>query len=523
MIINLKDLYTYTINIPLTTTDHEGNDTTMGTTIISYEIRTYRDIRNLSNALAYQVLCTQRIIIPNATPYVIGAYLRTKTGTTSFDNYPAVISNNITITNTDGDAPVLVKYTPKTINASVNISTSSTDGTNSSSSHQHTSGSSTSQSNTFGTSLSIGFFGDALTGGISADYSNTSGREKSVSDTGGGEIGGSNENSTGESMSVQDWACYSYINPQDNTPTWVWGQEYPWDVIKFNDGDPTDIKLPDFVVPLLCDSQQALPPSALSLFGVDFTMKSVWIIVPKDGVGTVTLTHKMGYCTASHSFNGTKLSASIDPSKSFTYTTKSIDLYTYGLDPILSDNVAIVGFVPNKFIISPVAASATTKPIPFNVISQSNNLMIKDTSDYSKLSSGDNNAGFSASETALTATFTKNCTSLQIELSFKIVDTVNNYTLFMKHWKTNTTDVTLQMIINGDTQNPITKYVDAQEAEGGENNLLSIALRDQNYGSINYHDYLLLGLNTIQITITPVGGSYTTCGYQIRAISIEKS
>lgn len=526
MIINSKDPYTFTVNTPLTVKDSKGNNVTLGTTLISYEIRTYRDIRNLGSTLAYQVLCTQRIIIPNSTPYTIGSQ-----NVTAFDDYPAVISNNISITNTGGSTPILVKYTPKTFNASVNISTSTGSGINASASHQYTSGSSTSQADTYGIQVSLGFFGDAPTGGVSADYSHTSSSEKSQSNTNGNDTGRNSNISAEESMSVKDWACYSYIDTQDSSPTWIWGQEYPWDVIKFNNNNGgANILLPDSVVPLLCDSTQALPPSQLSLFGVDFTMKSVWVLEPSS-VGTITINHSINYCTATHSYvagsSGTpptppSVTASIGAQKTFTYDSPAIDLYTYGLDPILSNKVAIVGFVPNKFIIQPAPATDKVKPIPFNIISQSNNMMIKDTSDYSKLTSSDVNAGFSPSETALSATFTKNCTSLQIQISFKIMDTVNNYTLFMKHWKTNTSDVILQMIINGDTQNPITKYVDAAEAEGGENNLLSIVLRNQDYASVDYHDYLQLGLNTIQINFTPIDGNFSTCGYQIRAISIEK-
>ncbi len=544
MITNLKDLYTYTTNItPLI----DPNTTkTVGTTVISYEIRTYRDTRNLSNTLAYQVLCTQRIIIPNSksATYVVGAQdIKPATG---FSDYPAMIQNSIAITNPNGGgAPVLVKYTPKTINASVNISNSSDSGTSASVSYQHTRGSSTSQSNTYGASVSLGFFGEDPTGGISADYSHTSGSEQSQSNSTGSDTGRNSQNSAGESMSVQDWACYSYIDTQDSTPTWVWGQEYPWDVIKFNNddngGSTNNINLPDFVKPLLGDATQALPPSQLSLFGVDFTMKCVWIMVPAlepvgPDTGTVTITHTMNYCTASHSGAFPSVTANINPPIKFTYTapsTQPIDLFTYGLDPILSNNVAIVGFIPNKFIIPPSASSTTTaQPTQFKIISQSNNLLIQDTSDYSKVTSSDVGAGFSASETALTATFTQNCTQLVIKLSFKITDTVNNYTLFMKHWKISTSDVMLQISFNPDLNNPdqdiiITKYVDAQEAEGGENNLLSIALRNQSYGSVDYHDYLQLGLNTIYITITTpsYGTPYTeaTPVYQIRAISIEKN
>ena len=56
------------------------------------------------------------------------------------------------------------------------------------------------------------------------------------------------------------------------------------------------------------------------------------------------------------------------------------------------------------------------------------------------------------------------------------------------------------------------------EAEGGEDNLMKISLRSLDMASISYHDYLQLGLNSVSITMTPMGGD---CIYQMRAVSIR--
>ena len=435
--------------------------------------------------------------------------------------------SNITVTSSAGK-PELAKYTPKTINAAVTTSISNDSGSSSSTgvTRQHTSGSSTSQSNTYGGSLSLGFLGDALTGGVTADHSHTTGSERSVTDLTGRDsnTSSSSNSSSGETMSVKDWACYSSVDSNDSSPTWVWGQEYPWNVIQYNNGDSQgNVILPKFVESLLyyTDAQgtrQALPPSQLSLFGVDFTMKAVWIVEPR----LTTITHTMQYCTATH---GTTQAAAINHPLSFTYTTPNpIDLCLYGLDPILESNSAIIGFIPSQFNILPVAATAQAKPKCFKIMSTSNNLIINDITQYPVLTSGV--AGFTPSSTALTAAFTQSCTSLTIAVQFKIIDTENDYTLFIKHWTTSKLGVTLSLVINPDPnkpEDPIIKHVDAQEAEGGENNLLAISLRNQTYGSVDYHDYLQLGLNTIQITMTPTSGSPDSCGYQIRAISIERS
>jgi hypothetical protein len=128
-----------------------------------------------------------------------------------------------------------------------------------------------------------------------------------------------------------------------------------------------------------------------------------------------------------------------------------------------------------------------------------------------------------ASETSLIAGFAPNCTKLEMTLNFKVIDSISNFNFYMKHWKTGTNGVLLTLVINNDPDLTLTQYIDDLEAEGGENNLTTIALRNQNFTSVDYHDYLQLGLNSIQITIEPIGEAYVdNCGYQLRAISIER-
>ena len=101
-----------------------------------------------------------------------------------------------------------------------------------------------------------------------------------------------------------------------------------------------------------------------------------------------------------------------------------------------------------------------TNPTPFTIISSSNNLLIQDTTNYTGLLPGsDVGAGFTPSETALMAAFTPDCLSLTMTLYFKVIDTVNDYRLFMKHWITGATGIMLTIVINNDTANPIVKYL----------------------------------------------------------------
>ncbi len=437
----------------------------------------------------------------------------------------------------------LLNYSPKTINSSVHTSISDGSGVISSTSHQHTSGSSTSQSNTYGASVSVGFMGDMLTGGASGNYSHTSESSHSNSVSSGKESGDSSNSSDSDAMSVKDWACNAYIDVNNTTPTWVWGQEYPWNVLQYvNTGNNTapdtqPIILPAFLTPLLCDETQALPPSQLSQFGIDFTMKSAWLVEPA-GSSEVTIKQTIEYYMASHSYvagsgSGTKeippsVTAYISVPAKPSVDDQTIDLCLLGLDPIISPtgrgrSSAIIGFLPHRFFIAPVQATASAKPVNFKTLSSTNNLLISDTTQYGSLTANDAGAGFSASDASLSAQFTENCKTLQLTVNFKIADVINDYTLYMKHWKSGSKGVVLNIIINGYTDNALTKYVDSSEAEGGESNLLSIALRDLDFGSIDYHDYLKLGLNTIVVNITPIDGDVANGGYQVRAISVEKS
>lgn len=522
--IDPSDSYAFVARVPL---GPSGNP--VGMAILRYEVSRYRDIRNLQDQLAYQIRCTQRIIIPNSTPYVPGPQ-----NVTSFNDYPALLTSNISLSTNCGVD--LQSYSPKTLNSSVTTSVSNGAGTVASTSHQHTSGSTTSQSNSFGASVSLGFFGDAPTGGVSADYSHSWGSSRSKSNATGSGFESSSNRSADETMTVKDWACYSYLDPLMTSPTWVWGQEYPWNVVQFNNtstATPTAnsaILLPGFVTPLLCDDTQALPPSELSRFGLDFTMKAQWIVDIGHSTDTVVaFKHAINYLTASHAYVGgppPSVIANLGSVQPFTLTGISIDLCAYGLDPIGigrgADGGAVIGFIPNKFIVQPTPATASATPVKFRTLSTSNNLMIGDATDYSGLTAADAGAGFSVSETTLTATFSPNCTKLVVNINFKIIDTSNTYNLFFKHWKTGQTGVMLRFCFNGDNSNIITKYVDAVEAEGGDNNMTSIALRNLDYGSINFHDYLQLGYNTIEVEVTPIGGSAGGCSYQIRAISIEQ-
>jgi hypothetical protein len=285
----------------------------------------------------------------------------------------------------------------------------------------------------------------------------------------------------------------------------------------------------------LQDSGTLFPPSQLSMFGVNFVMKAVWLVTIDDTASDeLRLHHQINYFSASHVLVGSGNAATVQVFLDQKPTvlndvngqplSTTIDLPLMALDPLaFQSKTAIMGFIRNTFVILPMRATTFAAPVPFKAISSANNLVIVDSTDYFRPSVPGSGFGFLPGETALTTFFTENCSVLSMTLYFKVVDTKYNYTLFLKHWKASVAGVMLVFTINGDTDNAITRYVDAREGEGGENNLLSVALRDQNYASIDFHDYLQLGLNSIRIAISPIdGGALADCHYQVRAISIEK-
>ncbi len=250
------------------------------------------------------------------------------------------------------------------------------------------------------------------------------------------------------------------------------------------------------------------PPSELSLFGVDFVTMASWYLYAHDGIADaieISFTHAFDFCRASHYLD----TSSTPPSPTFkitpltvnSITFSKIDLSLLSLDPVSSQgasNTGVVGFVPDKFTVLPASNQ------PFKITSESNDIEIR-------------GAGFLG---PMHTDFSNGTVSMDIY--FKITDTSSDFTLFLKHWKLTDWGVLTQIKING--TDVIIIHVDAKEGEGGDKNINSISLRNKDYSSIDYCDYLTLGLNVISIQITPSKdkpSSTTTCGYAIRAIAIE--
>jgi hypothetical protein len=541
---NKRDAYLYQEYLTL----KESGGTVIGTLFLEYRVTLYNDVQ-LTNAAAvdqpknqqFILHCTKRITIsnPHASSLALSEDL-------SYSNYPALLNTIMSIETTDSQKVnvQLLDYSPKTINTAVNVSgsTGQSNGTTSGTSNSSTVGSSTAETNGYSTSVSVGTMADIPTTSVTAtsEHSVTNTREKSNTTGSESSKSAGRESSMSESMSIKDWGAYSFVNPNNKMPYWTFGQEVPWNAIKCRTesvpektvNGQVEINIPTTMKAALYDGVCLYPPSELSAFGVNFITKASWLVTIKNtDPDDIVIAHALNYYTASHALDTTDLQNKVVnvyrdslPDQLAVADNESLDttisLNIMALDPLGSSNIAaIVGFIPGKFIRLPAnAVSASTYPTLFKVISTTNELIIQDSTNYPAGA----NAGFVVSQTALATAFSEDCTSVQITMYFKVVDLVDDYKIYFKHWKTGSENVKLTLIINDDTDNPITKYADASEGEGGEKNLLAISLRNQDYTSIEYHDYLQLGLNSIIMTIEPVDkNNYACCGYQVRAVSIE--
>jgi hypothetical protein len=480
-----------------------GDQILLGQTVIQYEVRLYKDTRNLTEIKSYIVTCTQRLILPNPAPY------SPSPGQASFINYPALLLNTIGLSDSNNIIKnyQLLNYTPKTLNTSVATTQDNTQSQTNSLSRQYSTGSTTSQTNSFGVSAGLGFFGEAATGDLSVNYEQSNTAEKSKSLTTGNAVDHGNQVSNSSSLTVKDWGSYASVDKANKTVTWMWGQEYPWNVMLFKsmneNGDA--ILLPEFVAARLFDGTVLYPPSELSLFGVDFVSHASWLLTPIEGIAgpeEIAFQHTLVYGSASHelvsvdSVNQVKATLKADPNEAIIQKSSVLDLPLLALDPLqdLDSNSAVIGFVANQFDVAP-----DTKGSPFVISDDDNTLLVR-------------GSGFNS---VMGTDFSKG--PVTMTLYFKLTESSPNVSLSLKHWTENSAIVELSIAVNDNA--PLTKFVDAPEAGSGGDNVMVIALRNKKFSSLDYCDYLKMGLNIVSITFTPTGDKETT-NYRIMAAAI---
>jgi hypothetical protein len=311
---------------------------------------------------------------------------------------------------------------------------------------------------------------------------------------------------TSQSMSIKDWSSYGLIDSTGINPGWLFGQAYPWDVLQYNQpGDASNINLPNFVVAQLYDSGMALPPSQLSQFGIDFTMTASWMLVYPDAITvdeTVTFEHTITCLTASHQLSGnadspiTATLQTASAANSNKVTSPALSLSAYGLTPLTATAVSqstAIGFSAANWTIAPTSARGTCK-----VVSPGDTLQVEA-------------VGF---DETMTSDFSA---ATSVTLTFKVPDHNLPYTLALMHWIGAGGDpVEVAWNVNGKGSG--TLYVDSTQGEGAQNNASVIAMRDNDFSSMSFHDYLIVGTNTVTLTMTRDGSDATS--YCLNAIAI---
>lgn len=472
-----------------------------GRSCIDYEIYKRTDVSNLKQIKGYLVLVRQRIVIPSTTSYSAGS-----TSITAYQDYPAIIENRVNIDVNNNANVVLDSVFPRTLNSSISTNSTSSSESSSSITHQNTVGSNSSNVNTFGVSIGGGFFGPQLTGELLLNYSHSWERSTSSENSSGGATSTQTNVSHSNSMSVKDWSAYSSVEDDDKSLTWLWGQTYPWDVILYNQASSGDnIYLPKFVAKRLVNDNIVLPPSELSLFGLDFTSHASWRIDFPNGITEdeiMKITHETTYFTASHTKDGSggvsaTLQSAQDASDS-SYDSGDIDLSLYALAAIgryQVDNAATIGLRVDDFTLAP--KSHTDK---FKIISPLNDMQVS-------------GSGF---DSAMTTTFKSD---VSLNVYFKVEDTSFNYSLNLLNWLEKGDSLCkISWIINERYKGSST-ISDVKNAES-QDNVTRIPLRNRDFESVNYYDYLVPGLNVVEISVKPVDPS-ATARYTLSTVAIR--
>lgn len=501
--INLDELYAYAVDYDI---NGQGSEGVIGKLTFTYEARQVISVKNLKKIVSYNVMCTHRITLTNPSRYDL-----VPLKIADYNSYPAMISIETEPEFENNDLKI-IDYAPRTLNTTVMTSTSQSDGTNNSYTNQHTSGSSTSQTNSYETNLGIGFFGDMATGNAGFGYGQSNTRSFDNSNSVGSEKGTSRSSSSDSSMSIMDWGSYATLDAQRIKPKWIWGQEYPWDVIRFRCcPSSNEVVIPQFIknrlFDLSCKPPVVFPPSHLSLFGLDFSMAATWNMSLGNTIKghSIKFKHIFKLLTASHGIkddsDGAKVGYArlgMSPSQ-LPFESPCLDLTLLGLDPIASEHpgpCSVIGFNSTEFLIEP------DNGCDFKTISTDNNLQV---------------TGNGFDKEMATSNKIENA---KLIVQFKIIDDAQEYSLFFKHWKLNSAGHTLKICINNNTNSILLRHVDDYEGTGGANNMLELSLRNKDYSSIDYHDYLVLGLNTITIDIYPSSSEDEISSYQLRALSL---
>ncbi|MCA1326779.1 hypothetical protein [Herbaspirillum sp. alder98] len=567
----------------------------IGVLYCEYTVTAVSNVANSSYTKSYVVTSSQRLILNNPTkpatslvqsleaggpgmisnPNVVNLYAglsgvstNDQAATTGYYFYPVWAMNSVSMTVRQGvvSQSWLLNYQPRTLNSTVNVSSSSgnassaNQGNSFSNMSQKTTGASNTTTQSYDVSLSAGaMYGATASAGLAVsqtqDYSqsNSQGSDRSSL------AGRSRQNAYNTGMTIKDWGIYSCLNAAGGAGglpscTWFMSQEFPYNFMANNATTNVTASAPTFPYNLELSAAemadvfprnyssgtpcyQIAPPTELAVLGTDFVQTSSWQIdvdYPQSVAPELSPMHVVDAIFASH-FTASNaepgevvIVGQLNPGQTVTFQPPApLDLSLLALDPITDNsgsNGAVIGFLPSKFLV-PVSVGALSRSI-----SSANNLMVL-------------TQGFAASvETrpgsnmVLTAALTDAAFSAQLNVCFKMSGFDGDLNLYLKHWaETSQQGCVLSIWFNppgytatstGAPSAPLTKQtlppdltvtLNTTEGASGDNNLLVLNLRNTFYDTIDYHDYLQPGLNVIVIGVSASGSS---AGYSLRAVAI---
>lgn len=490
----VRDFYTQSQSYDLLDT----NGDSFGVSYVTYEIYKQVDVSNLQVQNGFIVNIKQRLVIPNQN-LKIGAVVRN-----GYDHYLGLIANRTTLTPPAGATLKILSYFPRTLNASQNTDSSSNGMLN----NQNASGSVNSNVNTYGITLDGGFYNDIPAAKINFGYSRSWVGDHLQESALGKNSHLIDSSNNGLSMSMKDWQAIGQADPANAGIICVWAQEWPWNTLLYNAiGPDGHIALPKQIAQRLYDGQTLLPPSTLSLTGVDFTSRATWLL--QYPVGTTPdfsemlgVTHSTSLYSASHGLSSGVLTADLDNSLTAqvaTFSTPFIDLNLYALAPL--DTMAYIDFVTDDFIIPPGQPNNSS----FKIASRNHDL----------LASG---SGF---DETMAVSFIEPQTQADIDLTFKIAQKNQSYELVLVHQTScsmanGSLLLNIQTSINGVQSLPvqITHYGDAETV---------IGLRTlSDYSNIDSKDDLWLGVNQVSIQITCLDQTLSNI-FALRSVALRAS
>lgn len=515
--------------------DLYDGDERLGYTTTSYNLKVIEEFEemtyNLSAAtnrpIIYLLTVTQRIIYFNK-----GSIQKPLSkDTDEYRDYPVLLNAQLNIQVQNGIDVSILDYSPKVINTEINKSESNNDA------QGETTG--TTKSSTTGTTISANIgvgasqnMGAHIDGGLSASHEwSTTDTEEHLKTT-------NKDHSLGFSMAVQDWGSYASINTlQDSQKgiTWNFGQQNPWNALTFNkscsdtlmDNEQVQLAIPDYISKKLKDNKTILPPSGLSLNGFDFMMESTFLLkISQPLLESFQVEHLYKLGKATHRLTNDTVEVFRDKIL-WPLTSKEgpaeLSLKTEIFPSLLSlkpigevFNSAIVGFYRKSFDLSPSDSTG------FKIRSFENDLLIKSP----EIDGNPIDSSYSLLQNVLCLTLREN--EISFDIFFKINDLHKNYNLIIKHWiqdkqgSPNHTGVSLRFMINEDEDCTIVKQVNDKLQEGGESNILSLSLRNLDYTTIDFHNYLKIGLNKISV-FAKKPENCEEIRYLINAISVVSS